>query len=183
MTVDLSAVRSNVALLRERLGPRTKLMAVVKADGYGHGAVEVGLEAAASGADALAVVTANEAVILRDSGFDGKLLAIGPLFGREEFEQLAALGVEIAIANESMARALFDLSLDGPPMALHLKVDTGMNRQGLSVAEVPTFLEQLRGRRRLKLTGVMTHFSCADCDPECVDAQLALFRKVLRTVQ
>lgn len=132
-----------------------QLMAVVKADGYGHGATQVGLEAAASGADALAVVTADEAVRRRDAGFAGELLVIGPLFGRDE----------------------------GPPLTLHLKVDTGMNRQGLSVAEVPAFLEQLRNRRRFRLKGVMTHFACADCDPECVREQLARFLKVLETVR
>jgi alanine racemase len=183
VTVDLSAVRSNIRLLKERLRAGAKLMAVVKADGYGHGAAEVGLEAAASGADALAVVTADEAVRLRDAGFDGELLVIGPLFGRDEFEELAALEAEIAIGNQSMARALADLDPDGPPVALHLKVDTGMNRQGLSVAEVPALLELLRNRRRFRLKGIMTHFACADCDPECVHEQLARFLKVLHTVR
>lgn len=183
VTVDLSAVRNNVRLLKDRLCAGTKLMAVVKADGYGHGATEVGLEAAASGADALAVVTADEAVRLRDGGFAGELLVIGPLFGRDEFEELAALGAEIAVGTPSMARAVADLASDGPPVTLHLKVDTGMNRQGLSQDEVPAFLEQIRNRRRFRLKGVMTHFACADCDPECVREQLARFLKVLETVR
>lgn len=159
--VNLAAVERNVAALRARLTGGAQLCAVVKADAYGHGAVPVARAALAGGARRLAVVTADEAVTLRAAGITAPLIVLGPLRGIE-VDAVAALGVEPVVSTDAELDAL---ERTGRPVAVHLKLDSGMGRLGerdpdaalrrcARVVEAPT----------LRLAGVMTHFATAD-DP------------------
>ncbi len=167
--VDLGAIRHNVRILH-RHAPNARLMAVVKADAYGHGAVPVARAALEAGADSLAVVTAEEGVELRRAGIDAPilvftdLLADGLALAQEHRLQVTAHS--IPNAKRIAAR---------PGLVTHLKVNTGMNRWGVEPNEVG------EARRILghQLAGVYTHLASADSDREATGRQLALFDKVL----
>ena len=183
ITVDLSAVRHNVRFLRGKLRPGTRFLAAVKADAYGHGTLPVAAAVMQAGADGVAVATAEEAVALRAAGFDARCLVMGPLYGLDQCRELARLGVEFAVVGEEMAEMVLNLRLSGSKARIHLKVDSGMNRQGLRPEQVPAFLRTIRDADAVELVGTMTHFACATEDPASVDFQLRQFLPVVRLVK
>jgi alanine racemase len=182
VTVDAAAVRHNVRLLRQRLRPGVRFLAAVKADGYGHGGLECAAAALEAGADGVAVATAEEAVALRDAGFERSILVMGPLYGPDQCAEMTRRAVEFAVVSEEMTPMLLALAGSGVKTRFHLKIDTGMNRQGLFPEQVPAFLEAIRGNDELELAGVMTHFAAAD-DPASLDLQLERFLPCVRLVR
>ena len=183
VTIDLGAVRKNVRLLKAKLTAGTGFLAAVKADGYGHGMLECARAAMEAGADGVAVATAEEAVTLRDGGFTRQILVMGPLFSLDQCEEMAGRGVEFAVVSDEMARMLPELARMGARARVHLKVDSGMNRQGLLPSQVPPFLETVRAAPGIDLAGVMTHFPCAGEDPGSVDRQLERFLPCVHMVK
>lgn len=153
LTVDLGAVRRNArTLLRALEG--AELWAVVKADGYGHGAVDVGGAALGAGARALCVATVPEGLALREALGSVRILVLGPATNREIAEARDA-GLELAV---------YELPVpEGIPV--HLKLDTGMGRWGLSELPAP-------GR---DVVGLMSHFASADCDAAFTELQVERF--------
>jgi alanine racemase len=158
ITIDLGALRRNVRRLREVLGD-AELWAVVKADGYGHGAVDVAGAALGEGARALCVATVAEALELRAAFPEARILVMGPTVGRE-----------IAHAREArLELTVFEPDLpEGVPV--HLKLDTGMGRWGIS--ELPEV--------GVEVVGLMTHLATADSDPAFAREQLARFDEATR---
>jgi alanine racemase len=158
ITIDLGALRRNVRHLRQVLGA-SELWAVVKADGYGHGAVDVGGVALDEGAGALCVATVSEAIELRNEFDHARILVMGPVTGRE-----------VAVARE----ARLELAVSEPEIPegvrVHLKLDTGMGRWGLSeLPELP-----------VNVVGLMTHLATADSDPDFAATQLRRFDNATR---
>jgi alanine racemase len=163
--VDLGAISENCARLAE-LAP---LCAVVKAGGYGHGAVEAARAAQTGGASWLAVATAGEAAELREAGIGGPLLVMGAL-SPEELEIALASGADVVAWRESFVRRLHG------DVGVHVKLDTGMGRLGTRDAEEATRVADLvAATPGLRLAGAMTHFATADDDPEFMAEQLARF--------
>ena len=154
VTVDLAAIRHNARLLRSRLTGASELWAVVKADGYGHGAVPVGAAALDSGATALGVATVAEALELRRALPGARILVLGPA---EEGE------VEAARAGRLELCASSSFVPDGVPV--HVKLDTGMGRWGLSELAPPG----------AGVVGLMSHFASADTDDAFTAVQLRRF--------
>ena len=183
ITVDLGAVRHNVAFLRRKLRPGTRFLAAVKADGYGHGDVQCARAAVQAGADGAAVATAEEAVALRNAGFTSTILVMGPLFSLDQCQEMAVRGVEYAVVSEEMAELVLGLRGAKTTSRIHLKIDSGMNRQGLCPERVPAFLESIRRVDELELVGVMTHLASAAEDPSSVDFQLGRFLPPARLVK
>jgi alanine racemase len=183
ITVDLGAVRRNVAFLRTKLRSGIRFLAAVKADGYGHGMVECARAAMTAGADGVAVATAEEAVTLRDYGFSSRILVMGPLFDLDQYTEMAGRGIEFTIISEHMARMATGLAGTDTRALIHVKVDSGMNRQGLLPAQVSPFLEGLSDGSGVEVVGVMTHFPCAGEDPTSVDRQLERFLPCVRMVK
>jgi alanine racemase len=163
---DLGAIERNCARLVAAVAP-ARLCAVVKADGYGHGAVPAARAAQAGGATWLAVATAGEAAELRVAGIGGPILVMGALSAEE-------LGVAVAAGADVVAwRDEFVAALDGD-VGVHVKLDTGMGRLGTRDPEEATRVAAAAGSR---LAGLMTHFATADEDDQAfVDAQLDAFR-------
>jgi alanine racemase len=152
-TIDLGAVRRNAEALRRAAGG-AELWAVVKADGYGHGAVDVARAALAGGASALAVATLAEALPLREALRDTRILVMGPV-------------EEVAAAREADLELV---SVDGrihKGTRTHLKLDSGMGRWGLSELPSPT----------REVVGVMSHLASADSDPAFTRTQIERFRE------
>lgn len=175
ITIDLGAVRHNVAFLRQKLRHGTRFLAAVKADAYGHGTLPCTYAVMQAGADGVAVATAEEAVALRDAGFASTILVMGPLFSPDQYVEMASRGVEFAIVSDEMAKTSLALAGSRLRARIHLKIDSGMNRQGLRPEQVPAFLETIRDVDELELVGVMSHFACASENPASVDFQLERF--------
>jgi alanine racemase len=181
--IDLAAIRSNVAYLNSLLRPGARMLVAVKADGYGHGTLPVARSAVAAGAQGVAVATAEEAAALRDAGFAGMVLVMGPLYSFDQYEEMAHRDVDFAVVSEHMAAMLPHLRGSGLRTRVHLKIDSGMNRQGLFPKAVDAFLESIRGMPEIDLVGVMTHFACVTEDPATIDFQLERFVPAVERVR
>lgn len=181
--IDLAAIRHNVAHLLDLLSPTCGMLVAVKADGYGHGTLPVARAVAAAGARGVAVATAEEAVALRDAGFTEAILVMGPLYSFDQYEEMARQGVDFAVVSDHMAAVLPELRGTGLRARVHLKIDSGMNRQGLFPSEVERFLDSIRGIPEIDLVGVMTHFACASEDPASVDWQLDRFLPAVQQIR
>jgi alanine racemase len=159
--VDLGAVERNCGRLRELLTGGAELCVVVKADGYGHGAVHCARAALAGGASWLAVATAAEAAELRGAGIDGRLLVMGALTSADARVALMA-DADVVVWTRALAEALPDMSGAERPR-VHVKADTGMGRLGTrDVDEVRALCRLVADDPRLELAGLMTHFATAD---------------------
>ena len=154
ITIDLGAVRRNVRRLRSVLD-RTELWAVVKADGYGHGAADVAGAALDEGAQALCVATVAEALELRPEFPGARILVMGPSGGRE-----------IAQAREADLELVWDEAIP-EGVRVHLKLDTGMGRWGLS--ELPSLTAEV--------VGLMSHLATADSDKDFARTQIERFKQ------
>src|SRR6187397_140708 len=153
ITIDLGAVRRNVRRLRKALG-RSQLWAVVKADGYGHGALDVGGAALGEGALALCVATVGEALPLRREFPGVRILVMGPSSGRE-IAQAREADLDLTVTDDAIPEGV----------RAHLKLDTGMGRWGLSELPAPP----------AEVVGLMSHLATADSDPEFARAQITRF--------
>jgi alanine racemase len=155
INIDLGALRRNVrTLLRALDGSR--LWAVVKADGYGHGATDVAGAALGAGATALCVATIPEGLSLRNEYRTERIIVMGPAGSNREVAQARAAGLELAIADGEIPEGV----------RVHLKLDTGMGRYGLSELPSPP----------AEVVGLMTHLATADSDAGFARAQLERFR-------
>jgi alanine racemase len=174
-SVNLAAVKRNVERLRRDLADGVQLCAVVKADGYGHGAVEVALAAQEGGATWLAVATAEEAEALRSGGVSARILVMGALAPQELPVALAARA-DVVAWSESFVETLLAAE-PSDPVGVHVKLDTGMGRLGTRDADMAWKIAEriAAAAPTLELAGAMTHFATADEDPEFFSEQLAAF--------
>jgi alanine racemase len=177
-TVDRDAIEHNCARLLETL-KGARLCAVVKADGYGHGAVECAGAALRAGAGWLAVVTTDEVAELRDAGIEAPVLIMGPLADRAEIERAIELHADIAVWRErSVVLAAEAAALVSGVARVHVKLDTGMGRLGTrDRGEASRVLAAAEAAAGVRLAGVMTHFATADIpdDDGFFEHQLAAF--------
>lgn len=163
--IDLNALRHNAEVLRSRLAPGCELMAVVKADGYGHGGAETARCLQAQGVRAFAVACLREGIALRKAGVRGLILVLG-YTPAEEAGLLRRWRLTQAVADEGHGRAL---SACGRPLRVHLAIDTGMRRLGVP-AEDTAALARIFEMRNLRVCGVFSHLCVADSgDREAVE--------------
>ena len=181
-----SAVTENLKLLRQRISSSTKLCAVVKADCYGHGLAAL-LGIIAARADMLAVATAQEALGLRQMGYEGALLVFFPACAHtnvegqsDVLEQLISKGVSLTVVTEADAEAVAAAAAQVETEAdVHVKVDTGMGRSGILSVKAPSLVEHIGKLAGVKLTGLYTHFASADeADKTATLRQIDEFAKV-----
>lgn len=162
VVVDLDAVAHNVRTLKARTRPGTLFMAVVKADGYGHGAVQIARAVLKAGADRLGVATVDEAIELREAGIDSPLQLLS---------EPPASAIDLVVEHDliptvmtpAFARALSRAAVAaGCEARFHLKVDTGMNRIGVRTEDAPVVASEIASLPGLRMEGVFTHFATAD---------------------
>lgn len=179
--IDLSAIAANVALACRLAGPETRVMAVVKADAYGHGAVPVARVALGAGATWLGVAIPEEAVPLREAGIACGILVLGPI-APDQADLVAAHDLDQCVSDQAQAEALDRAArARGRVLALHLKVDTGMGRVGLRPREVRRVAEKIWALPSVRLAGLMTHFADAEADePGFAREQLVRFAEAAR---
>ncbi len=161
--VSVGAVERNAAHLASLLTGGSELCAVVKADGYGHGAVECARAALAGGATWLATATADEAADLRSGGLEGRVLVMGAL-AREEADVAIAAEADVVVWEPEFALSLaVRASNTGRRLRVHVKLDTGMGRLGaLEPAQALEVADVVAESEHLTLAGLMTHFATAD---------------------
>ena len=166
--VDLDALDHNIREIRSAIAPSAKLMCVIKADGYGHGAVPLAKESEAAGADWFAVSNLEEAQELREAGIQKPILILG-FTPDSDARLLAQMEISQAVLSESHARQLSSYAQEaGTRVRVHIAVDTGMTRIGLSAQNQTQALEAAAAARRiaelpgLLLEGLFTHFAVAD---------------------
>lgn len=180
--IDPEGLRENMAALRAAVPRSAKIMGVVKADGYGHGAVTAARAALAGGAEALAVATAGEGAVLRQAGIAAPILILGAV-SREEAPVAAAWGLTATVCAPWMAEACQEAAEalgEAGSMEVHLKIDSGMGRIGVRTpGERDAVLEALARCGRVRLTGAYTHFCDADGDEEGEAYSEAQFRRFL----
>ncbi|HEU4328526.1 MAG TPA: alanine racemase [Roseiflexaceae bacterium] len=160
--VDPHALSANVAALRRIVGSDVRIWGVVKADGYGHGAIPAAQALLAGGAWGLAVATSAEGRRLRAAGIAGPILVIGYTAPEQVLDALEADLALTVCGPETFWAAAAAGRAHGRRIALHLKVDTGMHRLGLLPYEVAPFLEAAQGVGGVSWEGLSTHFACAD---------------------
>jgi alanine racemase len=182
--VDLEAIRTNVRNLKEYLGSETAVIAVVKADGYGHGEVEVAQAAFEAGAEMVSVATPDEAVRLRVAGISGDILVMGPsplIFA----EKAAELGIILTVSSAEWLQSAVDVSKNFvQQLKIHVKVDSGMGRIGLRDAiALQSLISVVNGSKQILLDGIFTHFACADEEnPESTKEQFSMFMELVKTL-
>ena len=165
--IDLAALRWNVRQIRSALPDDTMLLAVVKADAYGHGIVQVARNALHAGADWLAVARTDEGVVLRNAGVTAPILVLGAASGLEIGDGVRH-GLTLAVTDPRMVHAVQRWAArEQRTGCVHLKLDTGMGRIGVRTEdEVRAMLEAVSACPAVSLTGAFTHFADADGDGE-----------------
>lgn len=179
--VDLDAIRHNVTTIKSMLPPETLLMAVVKADAYGCGAVDVSRAVVAAGADMLGVTTVDEGVELRRKGIEAPILVFAPL---SPGEAAIAARQELTVTVDSLEALDSVYSGLGMPVKAHLKVNTGMNRFGMAPFEVIDCVRKAAEIPGLEVEGIYSHLAAtADTNKGFVEKQCAVFLEVIRSLE
>ncbi len=181
--IDLDAISFNIGVFRRAIGESVSLMAVVKADGYGHGALAVARTAVSAGADWLGVAAAEEGEELRQGGIELPILILGP----SSFEQVGiavAHGLDVTLFEHSTWEALRHWGAKfGMAPRVHLKVDTGMGRVGVKPGEVAdVWIERLKSGE-VVWQGLMSHLASSDSDIESTRQQLEVFLDVIESMR
>jgi len=158
--VNLAAIRSNVQAIRRLLAPSTQLMSVVKADGYGHGAVAVACTALSAGASWLAVATLDEGIHLRRAGIEAPILLFGPAISKEEVEAVVEHRLQPTVCSLDQARRFSEAGLG--TVLIHLKVDTGMSRLGVTWQEGQDLVSALKALPNVTVASLYSHLATAD---------------------
>jgi alanine racemase len=178
--IDTDAIGNNVREIRRHIGEKVQFIVVVKGDGYGHGAVEVGRVALANGADRLAVAMVDEALELRDHGITAPILVLGYTAPC----QLAAAvdhDLTLALYTRQIAKELAAVAQEkGKVVKVHMKVNTGLNRIGVQPEDAVEFARFVKGLAGIELEGIFTHFAkAAQKDKTDTERQLRVFNQVL----
>jgi alanine racemase len=179
--INLAAFRHNWQTLRDILPSETSVMAVVKANAYGHGLIALSLAAAERGAAYLGVSSLEEGLALREARIATPILILGSLFPFDNFPLLFDHRLTPTVASLAMAEALSKVAARRKDtIAVHLEIDTGMGRTGVMSATALDLLAAVTRLPGLKLEGLYTHLASADADPEFTLQQVTIFRAVVK---
>ena len=186
--VDLGAIKINIQQIRSHMKPDKQLLAVVKGDGYGHGAVPVANAAKEAGVDGFCVAILDEAFELRESGFTEDFLLVMGLTEVRDVALMADANISVAVSSiEWLEQAIPLLALrkTDNPLRIHLAVDTGMGRIGIRTeSKVRAFESFCQQHESLHLEGIFTHFATADGEDEFqVERQYEVFKKLVASMK
>ena len=182
-TVDLSAISHNLSRLKNYLKPETRMLTAIKANAYGHGAVEVAKHIEKFGVTWLGVATREEALELRNAGVNADILIFIPVY--DGLNELVDADVVLTIVDERSLRAAAKAAQEvGKKAQAHLKVDTGMGRLGPPPQEVVALAKEVDAAKEVHLEAVWTHFACADdAEREYTNQQIAQYEEVLEKLE
>lgn len=181
LEIDLSTITNNCMHIIQDTG--TPLMAIVKADAYGHGAVEVGKAALKGGASWLAVARYGEARTLRQNGIRAPILVMG-MVTAEEVDEAIANDVTLTLHSpETLELYSARFNPDRKPVSVHLKVDSGMGRLGMFAEDILPFAQQTQATGRIHIDGIYSHFATAEEENPLNEIQLQRFDKAVRALE
>ncbi|OIP75130.1 MAG: alanine racemase [Oscillatoriales cyanobacterium CG2_30_44_21] len=183
--VNQLAIKHNVQQLKSLLNPETELMAIVKADAYGHGAVEVSQAAIEAGASWLGVATIPEGIQLRNAGITAPILVLGATNAADEVKAIAEYRLQPTICNSKQSLIYHEvLSIIGEKVPIHLKIDTGMSRLGVDWQEAIAFVKLVQHLPNLEIISLYSHFATADeLDRSFMHLQSQRFAQVIETLK
>jgi alanine racemase len=183
-TVNLAALAHNLSRIKSFLSPGCEVMAIVKANAYGHGAVETAQSLTKQGIDQFAVASIDEGIELRLAGLKASIVVLGALF-EEQVPDLIAHRLTPVVSDGQILPALAKAAHSHQaPYPIHLKVETGMGRLGFSPEELLTVLDNPILHRSLKIEGLMTHLADADgTDSTFTQRQLSSFNALLEQMR
>jgi alanine racemase len=176
-TIDLAAIRHNLGVV-QRSAPRSKVMAAIKADGYGHGAVPVA-RALEGHADAFAVAALEEALLLREARVQAPLALLEGILSLEEARLCLRHAVQVVV-NDHWQLEILESLPRGARVSLWVKLDSGMHRLGFPLGDVPGLWQRIQARPDWEFLGWITHLACADePDNPATHEQVQAFAKAL----
>lgn len=181
--VDEEALANNVRQIRRRLRPGCRLMAVVKANAYGHGAAAVARNVLAAGAERCAVATLTEALELRQAGIRAPVQVLGYTPGRHAAQAVRHDVITTVFDLETVQAFSAAAIAAGKPALVHVKVNTGMNRLGLPPQAVAQFLSMLHDFEQVAVEGIFTHFATSDVDRDFAALQFRRFAALLEQLE
>lgn len=181
--IDLEAMRHNLRVIKGFLGEDVKMMAVVKANAYGHGIAAVSKALVDGGVDYLGVATADEAMKLRDKGMNVAILVLGAVLN-EEAEICVKNNITLTLSDRELLRSLTEIA-DKTSLRpkVHIKVDTGMGRIGVWHENALDLIKEVSLGNKIEIEGVYTHFSSAARDKMFTKMQLSYFEKVITDME
>lgn len=179
--IDLKAFRRNFRNIQSHLRKNTKILAVVKANAYGHAAVPLAREALKLGASSLGVSSLEEGIFLRENGVKGEILILGSIYPLENLAAAAQYNLIPTISSvQGVAELVHIAKRSKKILPFHLKVDTGMGRIGVSPESAAKLLQKIALRGEIRMAGMYTHFACADSDRDFTLRQLSRFLETVK---
>ena len=183
-TVNLAALAHNLSRIKQYLSPGCEVMAIVKANAYGHGAWDSAQEFARQGIGRFAVASLDEGIALRQAGLSASIVVLGALF-EEQVSDLVAHRLTPVVSDERILPTLAKAARSHPsPYPIHLKVETGMGRLGFPTNGLLSLLDNPLLQSPIQVEGVMTHLADADgADSDFTERQLGVFRAMLEQIR
>ncbi len=181
--VDLDRLSHNLHAIRAWVGDSVKILLTVKADAYGHGAVQVAEAAQAEGVDLFGVATVDEAVELREANVAVPILILSPVLAGE-LPAVVEAGFAVTVSSFEMSEAASQRAIaDKTTIDIHVEIDTGMGRTGVAAELARDELARIAALDGVNLLGVYTHFPVSDTDPEYTRAQIGAFNALVADVR
>jgi alanine racemase len=184
--IDLSVLAHNVRQIKSLLAPATQIMAVVKADAYGHGSIDIARTIIAEGVEWLAVATVTEGIELRQAGIVTPILILGGVNSEVQVQEIVKWGLQPTICTIEQATLLSKAAArmqSSPALSVQLKLDTGMSRLGADWQEAVTFFEQVAKLPYLEISGLYSHLATADeIDLTVLELQLDRFEQATTAI-
>lgn len=185
--IDLAALTHNVRQIRQKLSPQTALMAVVKADAYGHGAITTAQTVLQHGASWLGVATIPEGIELREAGIEAPILILGASNTPEQLQAIAQWQLQPTLCTPKQALTFSETLKTISPhasLSVHIKVDTGMSRLGVPWTEAVELVRLVKRMPNLRIASVYSHLATADSpDPTILWQQQQRFEQAIDQIQ
>jgi len=177
--LDLNNLAYNFFQIKKLLSPKTKIMACVKADAYGHGLVEVSRKLVTYQVDYLGVASIDEGIKLREAKIKSPILVLGTVL-KKDILPLISYNLTQTVFSEELVFALNNLGREKNKIInIHIKVDTGMGRQGVLFNEAEAFIKKIYPLKYIRIEGIFTHFPCADTNKNFTNYQIKIFRDLV----
>jgi alanine racemase len=185
--IDRSALKHNVRQIQSLLAPNTAIMAVVKADAYGHGAIEIAKTVVAEGVEWLAVATVTEGIELRQAGIVAPILILGAVNSDVQVCEIVRWSLQPTLCNIEQATLISKVIATlhpSSPLPVHLKLDTGMSRLGTNWQQAVAFFSEVRALPYLQIGSLYSHLATADeLDPTAIEMQLDRFGQAVAAIE
>jgi len=182
--INLKNIAHNADAVKEFIGPRVEILAVVKADAYGHGLVRVASLLEKSHVKMFGVATVEEGIQLRQAGISKSILILGSIYPFKNFREVINYGLTPTVASVAGLEALEKYCVrSGKKIPFHLKIDTGMARIGLSPATAADVIPKIKKLKNVCMEGIYTHLACGDSKNDFTKAQFREFRDIVAGIR